>query len=99
MSSAADHDDANSARFVYPDPASRDFSADWDQTADDIVAILRSEADRNPHDKAITELIGEQRNSPPTPGSRSSSAPRRPAAHQPTRSPCSPAGPRPRNAT
>ena len=41
MSSAADRDDANSARSVYPDPESRDFSADWARTANDIAAILR----------------------------------------------------------
>ncbi|GAA0974951.1 helix-turn-helix transcriptional regulator [Acrocarpospora macrocephala] len=50
---------ANTARFIYLDPASRRFFIDWDKAADDIAAILRSEAGRNPHDKAFTELIGE----------------------------------------
>lgn len=50
---------ANTARFVYLDPASKDFFADWERTADDVAAILRSAAGRNPHDKALTELIGE----------------------------------------
>lgn len=50
---------ANNARFVYLDPASKDFFPDWERAADDIAAILRSEAGRNPHDKALTELIGE----------------------------------------
>ncbi|GAB3418368.1 helix-turn-helix transcriptional regulator [Flindersiella endophytica] len=50
---------ANTARFVYLDPASRDFYLDWERVADDIAAILRSTAGRNPHDKALTELIGE----------------------------------------
>ncbi|MFI5709137.1 helix-turn-helix domain-containing protein [Kribbella sp. NPDC051620] len=50
---------ANTARFVYLDPASKDFFPHWDRTADDIAAILRSHAGRNPHDKALTELIGE----------------------------------------
>ncbi|MEO3857958.1 helix-turn-helix transcriptional regulator [Acrocarpospora sp. B8E8] len=50
---------ANTARFLYLDPASRRFFTDWDKAADDIAAILRSEAGRNPHDKALTELIGE----------------------------------------
>ncbi|WP_336215898.1 helix-turn-helix transcriptional regulator [Nonomuraea sp. LPB2021202275-12-8] len=50
---------ANTARFVYLDPASQQFFTNWDKTADDIAAILRSEAGRNPHDKALTELIGE----------------------------------------
>ncbi|TCC33428.1 helix-turn-helix transcriptional regulator [Kribbella sindirgiensis] len=50
---------ANSARFVYLDPASHDFFQDWERTADDIAAMLRSEAGRNPHDKLLIELIGE----------------------------------------
>ena len=35
---------ANNARFVYLDPAAREFFADWDRAADDIAAMLRSEA-------------------------------------------------------
>ncbi|MEV5834519.1 helix-turn-helix transcriptional regulator [Nocardia sp. NPDC052112] len=50
---------ANSARFIYLDPASREFFVDWDRAADDIAAMLRSEAGRNPHDKQLIELIGE----------------------------------------
>ena len=50
---------ANNARFVYLDPASREFFVDWDRAADDIAAMLRSEAGRNPHDKPLVELIGE----------------------------------------
>jgi transcriptional regulator with XRE-family HTH domain len=50
---------ANTARFVYLDPASREFFGDWERAADDIAAILRSAAGRNPHDKALTDLIGE----------------------------------------
>ena len=50
---------ANNARFVYLDPASRDFFTDWDRAADDIAAMLRSEAGRNPYDKKLVELIGE----------------------------------------
>ena len=50
---------ANNARFVYLDPASHDFFTDWDRAADDIAAMLRSEAGRNPHDKNLIELIGE----------------------------------------
>jgi len=50
---------ANTARFVYLDPASKQFFVDWERAADDIAAILRSEAGRNPHDKALTQLIGE----------------------------------------
>jgi transcriptional regulator with XRE-family HTH domain len=49
----------NNARFVYLDPASQDFFQNWERTADDIAAMLRSEAGRNPHDKKLIELIGE----------------------------------------
>ena len=50
---------ANNARFVYLDPTARRFFADWDRAADDIAAMLRSEAGSNPHDKQLIELIGE----------------------------------------
>jgi hypothetical protein len=50
---------ANNARFVYLDPAARDFFTDWERSADDIAAMLRSEAGRNPHDRQLIELIGE----------------------------------------
>jgi transcriptional regulator with XRE-family HTH domain len=50
---------ANNARFVYLDPAAREFFADWERAADDIAAMLRSEAGSNPHDKQLVELIGE----------------------------------------
>jgi transcriptional regulator with XRE-family HTH domain len=49
----------NNARFVYLDPAARDFFTDWERAADDIAAMLRSEAGHNPHDKQLIELIGE----------------------------------------
>jgi transcriptional regulator with XRE-family HTH domain len=50
---------ANTARFVYLDPAAREFYRDWERVADDIAAMLRSEAGRNPHDKQLIELVGE----------------------------------------
>jgi len=50
---------ANNARFIYLDPASRNFFTDWERAADDIAAMLRSEAGRNPYDKQLVELIGE----------------------------------------
>jgi transcriptional regulator with XRE-family HTH domain len=53
------HRPANNARFVYLDPAAREFFADWERAADDIAAMLRSEAGSNPHDKQLVELIGE----------------------------------------
>ncbi len=50
---------ANNARFVYLDPAAREFFSDWERAADDIAAMLRSEAGRNPRDRQLIELIGE----------------------------------------
>ncbi|MFF9090963.1 helix-turn-helix transcriptional regulator [Streptomyces sp. NPDC014991] len=50
---------ANLARFNFLDPASRRFYPDWDLFADVAVAILRTEAGRNPHDKGLHDLVGE----------------------------------------
>lgn len=50
---------ANTTRFVYLDPAAQDFFVDWDRIANDAAAKLRLEAGRNPHDKALIELVGE----------------------------------------
>ncbi|MEU1038904.1 helix-turn-helix transcriptional regulator [Streptomyces sp. NPDC005551] len=50
---------ANLARFNFLDPASRRFYPDWDLAADVAVAILRTEAGRNPHDKDLHDLVGE----------------------------------------
>ena len=51
---------ANTTRFVYlqPDEA-REFFVDYDRIANDAAAMLRLEAGRNPHDKALIELVGE----------------------------------------
>ncbi|MFF4828733.1 helix-turn-helix transcriptional regulator [Streptomyces sp. NPDC001312] len=53
------HNQANLARFQFLDPASRRFYPDWDLAADVAVAILRTEAGRNPHDKDLHDLVGE----------------------------------------
>lgn len=50
---------ANTTRFVYLDPAAREFFVDWDRIAGDAAAMLRLEAGRNPHDRRLIELIGE----------------------------------------
>jgi hypothetical protein len=50
---------ANWARFVFLNPQARDFYADWDRSAKDCVAIVRSEAGRNPHDRQLSDLVGE----------------------------------------
>lgn len=49
----------NSARFTFLDPAAQQFFADWEKAAKDLVANLRSVAGRNPHDRALTDLVGE----------------------------------------
>jgi transcriptional regulator with XRE-family HTH domain len=50
---------ANTARFVYLDPAAREFFIDWEQVANDAAAMLRLEAGRTPHDPALIKLVGE----------------------------------------
>jgi hypothetical protein len=49
----------NTTRFVYLDPSAREFWRDFDRVAHDAAAMLRLEAGRNPHDKALIELVGE----------------------------------------
>jgi transcriptional regulator with XRE-family HTH domain len=49
----------NWARFVFFNRDARNIYADWERAAKDTVALLRSEAGRNPHDRELTELIGE----------------------------------------
>jgi transcriptional regulator with XRE-family HTH domain len=49
----------NIARYVFLNQRAGDFYRDWDQIANDAVAILRAEAGRNPYDKRLTDLIGE----------------------------------------
>jgi transcriptional regulator with XRE-family HTH domain len=49
----------NLARFVFLDRRSTEFYGDWDRIAYDAVGSLRAEAGRNPHDKALTGLVGE----------------------------------------
>jgi transcriptional regulator with XRE-family HTH domain len=50
---------ANSARFLFLDPAAPAFYPDWERQAQDVVAMLRTEAGHSPHDKALSNLIGE----------------------------------------
>jgi transcriptional regulator with XRE-family HTH domain len=49
----------NLARFQFLDHASREFYPDWDLFAEMCVAIMRAEAGRDPHDKALQDLVGE----------------------------------------
>jgi transcriptional regulator with XRE-family HTH domain len=49
---------ANVARFVFLSPR-RVFFPDWESVANDLVANLRTEAGRNPHDRGLQDLVGE----------------------------------------
>jgi hypothetical protein len=49
----------NNARFTFLSPASRNFYPDWEHGADSLVASMRNCAGKNPHDKDLTDLIGE----------------------------------------
>ena len=40
-------------------PARADFYPDWDDAADTSVALLRTEAGRDPYDRGLTDLVGE----------------------------------------
>jgi transcriptional regulator with XRE-family HTH domain len=48
----------NNARFIFLDPHATEFFRDWNKVANDSVALLRAEAGRDPHDKALSDLIG-----------------------------------------
>jgi hypothetical protein len=49
----------NMARFCFLDPASRTFYPDWEDVAHATVAVLRSAAGRDPHDRDLSDLVGE----------------------------------------
>lgn len=49
----------NFARFFFLDTGSRDQVPDWESMAQDVVAILRQEAARDPHNRDLSDLIGE----------------------------------------
>jgi transcriptional regulator with XRE-family HTH domain len=61
-SSLYDNDPAsppNFARYTFLDSDSHRFYPHWDVAADTCVAILRTEAGRDPHDKELHDLVGE----------------------------------------
>ncbi|MFC9504862.1 helix-turn-helix transcriptional regulator [Streptomyces sp. NPDC057002] len=49
----------NIARYVFLDPRAEAFYADINEAKNQVVAILRATAGRDPLDKQVTELIGE----------------------------------------
>jgi transcriptional regulator with XRE-family HTH domain len=59
FSRAAGPGPVNSARYVFLDPGARDFYADWERAASDVVAVLRSAAGRDPYDRDLSDLVGE----------------------------------------
>ncbi len=50
---------ANTTRFMFLDPAAREFFIDYDRMAMDAAAMLRLEAGSNPHDSELHSLVGE----------------------------------------
>lgn len=49
----------NAARFVFLARSAKEFFVDWDTIANDTVSILRAEAGRDPHDRNLSDLVGE----------------------------------------
>lgn len=49
----------NLARFQFLDPSSHDFYPDWDLFAQMCVGSMRAEAGRDPHNRALQDLVGE----------------------------------------
>ncbi|MFI6951487.1 helix-turn-helix transcriptional regulator [Streptomyces sp. NPDC050422] len=53
------HGRPNLARYIFLDPGAQDFFVDFDAAAVATAALLRAEAGREPHDRALRDLIGE----------------------------------------
>jgi hypothetical protein len=49
----------NIVRFTFLDPRSQQFYPEWEQTADQLIAVLRGNLGRSPGDRALANLIGE----------------------------------------
>lgn len=49
----------SNARFVFLEREATTFFRDWDTVANDTVAILRAEAGRDPHDRDLSDLVGQ----------------------------------------
>src|SRR4029453_59561 len=49
----------NTARFTFLDPRATDLYVDWERVANEVVAILRSRAGRDPYDRDLSDLVGE----------------------------------------
>ena len=49
----------NFGRFIFLDPRAQAFYRDWEDAAQQTVALLRAEAGRAPYDRALSDLVGE----------------------------------------
>jgi hypothetical protein len=52
-------DRTNNARVVFLDPRATTFFREWENVANDTVALLRAEAGRSPYDRELSDLVGE----------------------------------------
>ena len=50
---------ANMARFTYLDPRAKDFFTDWNRTAQECVAALRTQLGHDPFNRDLSDLVGE----------------------------------------
>ncbi|ALV47460.1 XRE family transcriptional regulator [Arthrobacter alpinus] len=53
------HGTVNTVRYLFFNDGAREFFKHWDKAAADIVANLRTEVGRDPHDRGLQDLIGE----------------------------------------
>ena len=49
----------NFGRYVFLDPRAKTFYRNWNDSAQQTVALLRAEAGRSPHDRILSDLVGE----------------------------------------
>jgi hypothetical protein len=49
----------NTARFFFLDDRAPTFYVEWERVANDVVAVLRAEAGRDPYDRDLSDLVGE----------------------------------------
>jgi transcriptional regulator with XRE-family HTH domain len=49
----------NLARYCFLTPGAKEFYADWEEVADITANILRTEAGRDPYNRALSDLVGE----------------------------------------